>query len=458
MLKRWKMSSRASPGVKALSFPLLFLGCLGFWFGLFLPRAQAADFEVDTSAGDRIEVRVWGQDTRGPLFIWLLNQYGDVERADAIASELARRGAGVWRADLLDALMLQRTAGAIRNLDGAPVAALLKAAMRAGHRPIVLVACDRMAMPALRGLRTWQERGGDSRAVAGAVLFFPNLYRGTPVAGEAPQLSNIVAATNLPLIIVQPELGANRQRLPDLLNILHQAGSPAYVWLVHAVRDYYLLQTERPVSESLQALGGPVPRVVEEAVRDTPDLLLKAARLLAASPRPTRPVPVRVEPEPVDAPAYGLIELAPRPAPAFVLDDARGVRRASDGLRGRVTLVNFWATWCPPCVHEIPSMNRLAAAYDPDDFTILSVNFKEDPGHVQRFMERVAVDFPVLLDRDGKVSGRWGVFAFPSSFLVDRDGRIRYSVNTAIEWDTPEVRAVIDRLRRPVRSGTPNRD
>jgi thiol-disulfide isomerase/thioredoxin len=115
---------------------------------------------------------------------------------------------------------------------------------------------------------------------------------------------------------------------------------------------------------------------------------------------------------------------------------------------GQVTLVNFWATWCPPCIHEIPSMNRLAAAYPPGTFEIVSVNFKEDPAHVSDFLKRVDVAFPVLLDRDGEAATRWKVFAFPSSFLVDRAGRIRYSVNTAIEWDSAETRAVIDRLVR----------
>ena len=91
-------------------------------------------------------------------------------------------------------------------------------------------------------------------------------------------------------------------------------------------------------------------------------------------------------------------------------------------------------------------MNRLAGSYDPKDFAIVSINFKEDAGHVRAFLKRVNVDFPVLLDRDGVVSSRWRVFAFPSSFLLDRQGKVRYSVNTAIEWDSDEVKTVIERL------------
>jgi len=406
-----------------------------------------ADFSVDAGGGQQLEVRTWGNEGRGPLFLWLINQYGEHERADSLAWRLAARGATVWQVDLLESLLLERTAEAIRNIDGAPVAALVKRALEGGRRPVVLVACDRMAAPLLRGLRAWQEQGGDNAAVAGAVLFFPNLYRGTPVAGEAPQLLGIVSATNLPVMVMQPELGANRGRLETLLSTLREAGSPAYSWQVDEVRDYYLLHVEKPVSESLQAMAGPVPQEVERAVRETPQRLLTAARLLAATPRPHGAAPVRYVAEKPSAPAYGLIERPGRPAPDLALVDALGKRHGASESRGRVTLVNFWATWCPPCVHEIPSMNRLAAAYPPGEFAIVSVNFKEPPAHVRAFMGKVAVDFPVLMDEDGAAAARWGVFAFPSSFLLDRLGRIRYAVNTAIEWDTAEVRAVIDRLR-----------
>ena len=424
-----------------------------FSIGLLASSCAAwAGFSVAVPGGDQLEVKTWGETGRGPLFIWLLNQYAERSRADELATALAERGATVWQVDLLESLLLERSSEAIRNLDGTPVAALIQQAVRAGRGPIVLVACDRMAAPLLQGLRTWQEAGasasGDSAAaVAGAVMFFPNLYRGTPVAGEAPQWLNIVSATNMPVLIMQPALGANRDRLIDLLNILHKAGSPAFAWLVEGVRDYYLMQTEKPVSESLQAMGGPVPTEVDRALNATPGHLMTAARLLAAAPRPKKPVAMKLAPEKAVVPAYGLIERPRKDAPALNLTDAMGRRHNIAESLGRVTLVNFWATWCPPCVHEIPSMNALAAAYKPEEFAIVSINFKESPEHVRAFMAKVAVAFPVLMDQDGSASRRWGVFAFPSSFLLDRKGRIRYSVNTAIEWDTDEVRKLIDQLR-----------
>lgn len=91
-------------------------------------------------------------------------------------------------------------------------------------------------------------------------------------------------------------------------------------------------------------------------------------------------------------------------------------------------------------------MNRLATSYDPDKFEIVSVNFKERPETIAEFLKKVKVDFPVLIDRDGKVSSKYEIFAFPSSFLIDTSGNLRYSVNAAIEWDDAQVKTVINEL------------
>jgi peroxiredoxin len=406
-----------------------------------------AGFTVHLEGADQLEVDEFGAEGDGPLFLWLVNQYAELETPNAIIRTLAERGATVWRTDLLDSLLLQRSSDAIRSMDGAPVAALLDAAVRSGRGPIVVVTCDRMAVPLLRGLRAWQESAADTTAVAGGILLFPNLYRGTPVAGEEPELLGIVAATNMPVAVFQPALGTNRDRVGPLLETLYAAGSSAYAWMIEGVRDYYLLHSEEPENKALETMAGIMPEEVRRAVANTPQQLLEAARLLAVTLRPAHVAALDERAEMPIAPAYGLIEREPRAAPDFALVDARGSGHELAESLGRVTLVNFWATWCPPCVHEIPSMNRLAAAYDEREFAIVSINFREEPEHILQFMREVEVDFPVLMDEDGQVSRDWGVFAFPSSFILDREGRIRYTVNTAIEWDTDAVRQVIDRLR-----------
>lgn len=412
--------------------------------------SDALGDEAANQPGHEFRHRYWNaKDSsayRGPLLIWLVNQYGELTTPNFVIQSVAAQGITVWRVDLLDSMMLDRSTDTVRNLDGEAVAALLAGAVAEGFGPIGLVAMDRMAAPLLRGLRRWQEQAPDLTPVAGGILLYPNLYRGTPVAGEEPELLGIVGATNFPLVVFQPALGAHRGRVNDLLKAFYAAGSPAYLWLVPEMRDYYLLQSEAAENLALEPTPGPLPEAVHAAIAATPGQLRNALRLLAHAPRPTSAaqwLPATDAPLP---PVLGLVERAPYPAPDFALIDALGIHHQLEDSLGRVTLVNFWATWCPPCVHEIPSMNRLAGAYAPEDFAIVSINFREDPEHILQFMREVAVDFPVLLDSDGHVAQSWGVFAFPSSFILDRDGQVRYSVNTAIEWDAPEIHRAIGGL------------
>lgn len=132
--------------------------------------------------------------------------------------------------------------------------------------------------------------------------------------------------------------------------------------------------------------------------------------------------------------------------PALALTDLDGKAQDLRDYRGQVVLVNFWASWCPPCVHEMPSMQRLGKRWRDKPFTIVAVNMGEDAKIVREFAQKVKVDFPIWLDRDGAALKRWKVFAFPTSFVLDRAGNIRFALYGALEWDAPETVAQIETL------------
>lgn len=141
----------------------------------------------------------------------------------------------------------------------------------------------------------------------------------------------------------------------------------------------------------------------------------------------------------------------PQP-PALSLRDLNGRTHTLRQYRGRVVLLNFWASWCPPCVHELPSMQRLQQRLDKRPFTILAVNMGEDLATVRDFITRKAkVKFPVLLDDQGEALKAWKVFAFPTSFVLDTDGKIRYALFGELQWDEPGVAAKLEALLPAVR-------
>ena len=146
------------------------------------------------------------------------------------------------------------------------------------------------------------------------------------------------------------------------------------------------------------------------------------------------------------ASAQGLHPSPPVAAPALALPGVDGrVRRLAD-YRGKVVLVNFWASWCGPCREEMPSMERLRRSLRGDPFAVLAVNVGESARVVRRFAETAQLGSVLLLDGDGSAARAWGARALPSSFIVGPDGKIRYSHVGALDWSTPEVRRSITGL------------
>ena len=101
-------------------------------------------------------------------------------------------------------------------------------------------------------------------------------------------------------------------------------------------------------------------------------------------------------------------------------------------------LVNFWASWCAPCIIEMPGVQRLKQAMKGKPFSILAVNVKQSPGTISKFLRKVKVDFTLLQDSNGQVASDWQVSVYPSSYLVDPAGEIRYVAYGALQWDKPE--------------------
>ncbi len=115
-------------------------------------------------------------------------------------------------------------------------------------------------------------------------------------------------------------------------------------------------------------------------------------------------------------------------APDFRLSDLDGQSVALSGFLGEPVLVNFWATWCPPCRIEMPHLQAVFEEWSSDDLVLLSINTGEDASTVRQFMQDNGYTFPVLLDIDAGVSEKYHIRSIPASFFIDRDGVIRDAV------------------------------
>ncbi len=146
-----------------------------------------------------------------------------------------------------------------------------------------------------------------------------------------------------------------------------------------------------------------------------------------------------------EAAKQGMKEISPRIiAPKLEMTDMDGEPRKLSDLHGKVVIVNFWATWCPPCRAELPSMNRAAQQLDPEQVVMLAVNVGEDEDTIFTFMGDYPIEFPVWLDQSGKAARQWPLRGLPTTFVVDKNGRIAYRAIGGREWDDD---ALLDKIR-----------
>lgn len=131
-------------------------------------------------------------------------------------------------------------------------------------------------------------------------------------------------------------------------------------------------------------------------------------------------------------------------APELGIPDIDGKQVNLSQYRGKVVAVNFWATWCPPCREELPSMQHTYEQLKGKGFVILAVNIGEPWDTVTPFVTQLKLSFPVLLDQENLMMQRWKAMGLPTTYIVGRDGNIVKRITGGRDWNSPEFRALLD--------------
>ena len=307
-------------------------------------------------------------------------------------------------------------------------------AARGSGKQLYLGSNDKASRVLLRAARELQL--GDPELIQGVVLVTPDLFAHTPAPGQPARFAPIAAATNLPVMLVVAEKSSLALRWEQLADSLRQGGGTIYTQIVRQVRDRFFFRPDATPQE--EAAAAALPAMLTQSLwllahdqQHRPAATLdEAPAATAAGPRAL--LPFKGDPQP----------------PALRLADLGGRPRDLADYRGRVVIVHFWATWCPPCVHEMPLLVDLVDRYRGAGLTVLAVNLGEPREVIESFLAHTPVNFDILLDPEQSAPRRWQVYAFPTSFLLDGEGRIRYSAAGALEWNGEEVSETIDALLR----------
>lgn len=398
---------------------------------MFGSSVYAEDHQtLQLADGSEINAEVYGTSSTVRV-LWVGPSYGIKPRHRQVANDLGKLGLEVWLVDLADSLFLPRGANTMRTIPASIVSELIEQLTLEQHK-LLIISGSYGSIPALRGAQQWQAQQPKQASVLGIILFSPYLYTTVPTLGKAPDLVPI--QTSIPTYIFQAEKNGNRWYFPTQLAHI-QKHAPVYSEIMPGVISMFYDEDD---SESTRT----VLKNIAARIKQRMPLLSKHKYPLTAPA-------VHID----TAPRLGIDDKLKtyrgtvQPT-AFSLRDVHGNLLQRDHFKGKVTIINFWATWCPPCVEEIPSLNRLREKMTGQPFELISINYAESPEKIREFMKTVAVDFPVLVDPEGKLSRQWKVVAFPSTFVIGPDGKIHYGVNAAIHWDTPAIISALEKLLR----------
>ena len=383
------------------------------------------DIIVPVSSGDEITVETFPASGKY-LMLWLAPEYGLRGAHRSLARMLTKQEIEVWQSDIVQSLFLPQGSSSIKKLNGRHVADLIEYAHKTTGKKIIVAGDSYGTLSALQGAHQWQQRKQANSYLIGAILFTPYSYVTIPPLGQLPEYMPIISATNIPLMIYQAKNHGNIGQFDSLVEKLQQHGNPVYTRIMPKVMSTFY--EEKPSKKMLQQ------------VKPLPLNIKKMISLLEKHTVPTIPITLKI----LNANKTGIDahlkkykgSISPL---AINLKNAQGKTVIKNDFKEQVTIINFWATWCRPCVEEIPSLNRLKEKMSGLPFELISINYAEDIKTILEFMKMVKVDFPVLLDQEGSFAKKWNVITYPSTFVIDKNGEIQYGVNAAIEWDNPDL-------------------
>ena len=405
------------------------------WFLLFLmffvPLAQSKPIKINTD----LVIQQYNAEFPVAHLVWFPSEYGVLPEEIKIAKKLAKQGVSVVIPDMFASYFLPSIASSLNKVPLQDVVNLINQLKnKTPNIPLFVLTSNLSSANVIKALVSIQ-----SSAVSniGLILLNPNLYVKTPKVGEKAIYWQATSLLNMPVYILQAELSPWKWQLGKLKYLLQKSGSSVFVQLKEQVRDRYYFRPDALEVEK------------ENTINLASDVIVAMQRLLPylaenrMARKVTKPLLENKTAEKVD---LGIANYTGEQNLPIKLEDMQGIMHNLQDYMGKVVLLNFWASWCPPCVHEIPSMVRLKKHFKEQKFEILAVNLAENKAKVTKFLETNGVNFPILLDANGLAVKDWKVFAYPSTYLIDKDGKIRFAVFGGYDWDSATSKNKINRL------------
>jgi peroxiredoxin len=256
----------------------------------------------------------------------------------------------------------------------------------------------------------------------------------TPDPGQAVEYLSSVEAMNAPVWIFQPQRSPYFADIQTLVAKLSVGGASVWLEALPDMRDRFFYRADANAQEQVYAFdfAAKIGQAMTLMAQDKQQRLVAPMNSVTATQKQQANT--------------GKLLSIQQAAPPLTLPDMQGQQQSLSALKGQVVLLNFWASWCPPCVHEMPSMQRLIDAKASQGLALVAVNLGEDAASIAAFSAQHQLRFPIWRDEDQQTAKAWKVFAYPTSFLIDRKGQVRFALAGGADWTAASLVEQVDML------------
>jgi len=374
------------------------------------------------------------------LLLWLPSERGFGKGYVSVAMNLAISDYDVWAAQLHDSYVMPTGRRSLNDVDIDDLVELINYAKKQGFEEVYLISSSRGVLLSLKTSYQYQKLHAGTDLLKGQLFFSPYLIKGRTEMGQDAEYEEIASFSNLPVYMLQPQYGTKFARSVEISNRLQQGGSPVYMHVLRETQAGFYMRPDDHLTERDIAMRGQLPEIINGAVS-----LLRSSVPAEFNALYSAKDDIEQSDRQVKAPKLHPFK-GNKIAPDLVLNNLQNQISTLNDLQGNVVLVNFWATWCGPCVEEIPSLSRLVDTMEAKPFKVVAVNIGESVKDIKTFVKSIPVNFDIYQDTDGVAVRDWKVYAYPSNFLLDKNGQIQYAYRGALKWDAPSIIETINSL------------
>ncbi len=412
--------------------PLLLLAYSAHAEIVTLPSEQEVNIE---EYGNWYGEKGNGDNKAKHLVLWMHSERGiSAELQKNLLGISQKQNIRILMPDWLDSYYITSSRSALEKIPQQDVEDLIShysSQLRKPTDKLFIVASGRMNSLVLNATHHLQTQGNHS--LGGIIMVSPYLHKGAPEIGKPLSYQNITAFSNLPLYIFQAERSPRFVPHFQLVKALEKGGSSVYSHILANVSGGFHARDIEDLTEADLEEKRAFPKQFSNALsllQKTPAAPIKKLKSYTRHKRIKR---------------LSKLQQMTVETKKLVLNDIHEKPHHLDDYKGKIVLVSFWASWCGPCIEEMPSLVKLKEKYK-DQLEILAVNVREDTNTITKFTKIMNINFPLLQDFDAQTTEDWKVYVYPSNYIIDKTGKTRYAATGAMDWQDIKIDLVLQEL------------